>query len=59
MLPSPVRSVSPVSGRFPEEESLEPLTSLKATHPVSPPVWLCFRRFRFRFTVPVAPVLVP
>ncbi|MQL70530.1 hypothetical protein Taro_002836, partial [Colocasia esculenta] len=38
MLPSPVRSVSPVSGRFPEEESLEPPTGLKATHPVSPPV---------------------
>ncbi|MQL86789.1 hypothetical protein Taro_019322 [Colocasia esculenta] len=32
-----VWSVSPVSGRFPEEESLEPPTGLKATYPVSPP----------------------
>ncbi|MQL93184.1 hypothetical protein Taro_025826 [Colocasia esculenta] len=38
MLPSPVCSVFPVSGRFPEEECPEPPTGLKATHPVSPPV---------------------
>ncbi|MQL74075.1 hypothetical protein Taro_006444 [Colocasia esculenta] len=37
MLPSPVCSVSPVSGRFPEEESPEPPTGLKATYPTSPP----------------------
>ncbi|MQL99832.1 hypothetical protein Taro_032563 [Colocasia esculenta] len=37
MLPSPVCSVSPVSGRFPEEESPEPPIGLKATYPVSPP----------------------
>ncbi|MQM00549.1 hypothetical protein Taro_033290, partial [Colocasia esculenta] len=36
MLPSLVCSVSPVSGRFPEEESSEPPTGLKATYPVSP-----------------------
>ncbi|MQL76446.1 hypothetical protein Taro_008838 [Colocasia esculenta] len=39
MLPSPVCSVSPVSGRFPEEESSEPPTGLKATYPVSPSDW--------------------
>ncbi|MQL84749.1 hypothetical protein Taro_017251 [Colocasia esculenta] len=74
MLPSPVCGVSPISGRFPEEESLEPPTGLKATcdtpyvaflkatgpmSPSQPRGRLCFRRFRFRFTVPVAPVLVP
>ncbi|MQL78553.1 hypothetical protein Taro_010985 [Colocasia esculenta] len=39
MLPSSMCSVSPVSGRFPEEESPEPPTGLKATYPVSPPDW--------------------
>ncbi|MQL70732.1 hypothetical protein Taro_003050 [Colocasia esculenta] len=39
MLPSPVCGVSPVLGRFPEEESPEPPTGLKATYPVSPSDW--------------------
>ncbi|MQM09201.1 hypothetical protein Taro_042068 [Colocasia esculenta] len=38
-LPSPVCSVSPISGRFSEEESPEPPTGLKATYPVSPSDW--------------------
>ncbi|MQL70113.1 hypothetical protein Taro_002411 [Colocasia esculenta] len=72
MLPSPVCSVFPVSGRFLEEECPEPPTGLKATHPVSPPVWrqgLCrllspeagcaSAASVFHVTVPVAPVLVP
>ncbi|MQL77446.1 hypothetical protein Taro_009854 [Colocasia esculenta] len=46
MLPSPVCGVSPVSGRFPEEESLEPPTGLKATYPVLPSDWR--RRFYLR-----------
>ncbi|MQM12711.1 hypothetical protein Taro_045630 [Colocasia esculenta] len=45
MLPSPVCGVSPVSGRFPKEESPEPPTGLKATYPVSPSD--CARRRRF------------
>ncbi|MQM17332.1 hypothetical protein Taro_050301 [Colocasia esculenta] len=45
MLPSPVCGVSPVSGRFPEEESPEPLTGLKVSHPSSGRVRVGRRRW--------------